>query len=471
MSSISDYTDIHYDSRKVTPGSIFVAISGEKFDGHAYIEAAIKNGAKLIVAEKQVSVPDGVEFLQVADSRAELARLSSEFYGNPSSKLKIIGVTGTNGKTTVTHLVQALLTASTKKTALLGTMGLKLNPDAEYQDMGNTTPQSKEVQKILADLVTENYQCLTMEVSSHALEQQRVAGILFQTAIVTNLTQDHLDYHVTMDNYFKAKARIFNQVNGTVILNVDDEYYSRFNAAASAHKIVTIGINNKADYSAENIQYTSEGLSYELVKAGQRLGSIKMRLNGQFNVYNSLAAIAAVSLEGLEFTLIQRVLAEIPPVAGRFELIKTANSPFCIVDYAHSPDGILNVLKGARELTQGTARLICLFGCGGDRDITKRPKMGKIAYDLADFVYITSDNPRSEEPDQIIADILTGIPDLNKVKVIADRAQAIREAVSNASADDVLVVAGKGHEDYQILKDRTIHFDDREQVREAIALI
>jgi UDP-N-acetylmuramoyl-L-alanyl-D-glutamate--2,6-diaminopimelate ligase len=206
MLSIRDYTDVHYDSRKVIPGSIFVAIRGEKFDGHEYIDTAIKNGATLIVAETQVSVPEAVKLIQVQDSRLELARLSSEFYGHPSSKLKIIGVTGTNGKTTVTHLVQALLTAHANKTALLGTMGLKLSPEALYQDMGNTTPQSKEVQKILADLVDKNYEYLTMEVSSHALEQQRVAGIEFKTAIVTNLTQDHLDYHVTMDNYFQAKA-------------------------------------------------------------------------------------------------------------------------------------------------------------------------------------------------------------------------------------------------------------------------
>jgi UDP-N-acetylmuramoyl-L-alanyl-D-glutamate--2,6-diaminopimelate ligase len=471
MLSIHDYTDVHYDSRKVIPGSIFVAIRGEKFDGHEYIDTAIKNGATCIVAETQVLVPEAVKLVQVQDSRLELARLSSEFYANPSSKLKIIGVTGTNGKTTVTHLVQALLTAHANKTALLGTMGLKLSPEAQYQDMGNTTPQSKEVHKILADLVDKNYQYLTMEVSSHALEQQRVAGIEFQTAIVTNLTQDHLDYHVTMDNYFQAKARIFKQVNGSVILNVDDEYYSRFKSASSNLKLCTFGIFNNADYMAINIQYTNAGLSYDLIKASQQLGSIKMKLNGQFNVYNSLAAIAAAGLEGMQFSLIQKILENIPPVTGRFEVIKTEHSPFCIVDYAHSPDGILNVLKGARELTKGKARLICLFGCGGDRDITKRPKMAKIAYELADFIYVTSDNPRSEDPDQIIADILTGIPDLNKVKVISDRRQAIQEAVLNANADDVLVVAGKGHEDYQILKDRTIHFDDREQVREAIALV
>ncbi len=471
MLNIRDYSDVHYDSRKVTPGSIFVAIRGEKFDGHEYIDTAIKNGATLIIAEKQVAIPAAVKLIQVQDSRLELAKLSSEFYGNPSSKLKIIGVTGTNGKTTVTHLVQALLTANAKNTALLGTMGLKLSPEAAYQDMGNTTPQSKEVHKILAELVDKKYEYLTMEVSSHALEQQRVAGIQFQTAIVTNLTQDHLDYHVTMDNYFRAKARIFDQVNDSVILNADDEYYSRFKSAAMNHKVISFGVYNNADYMAKNIQYTNAGLSYDLIVDGKELGHINMKLNGQFNVYNSLAAIVVASLEGMEFSLIQRTLAEIPPVTGRFEVIKTEHSPFCIVDYAHSPDGILNVLKGARELTKGKARLICLFGCGGDRDITKRPKMAKIAYELADFVYVTSDNPRSEDPDQIIADILTGMPDLNKVKVIPDRRQAIQEAVLNANINDVLVVAGKGHEDYQILKDKTIHFDDREQVREAIELI
>lgn len=464
------YTDVHYDSRQVGPGSIFVAIKGEKSDGHDFIDKALEQGAKLIVAEREIKVPTGTELRIVGDAREELARLSSEFYGNPSSQIKTIGVTGTNGKTTVTHLIQELL--NTNKCALLGTMGLKSSPQAAYEDMGNTTPQSKEIHKILADLVKEKFKYLTMEVSSHALEQKRVGAINFHAIVVTNLTQDHLDYHITMDNYFEAKAKIFKQKapNAYAVLNVDDSYYQRFKDKAKDLKIVRYGIDHDADFRAKDLKFTDAGLSYTLVHNHQELGTISMRLNGTFNVYNSLAAISVAMQEGIKFAEIQKILAAIPPVAGRFEAIKTNDSPFCIVDYAHSPDGILNVLQGARKLTKAGAKLICLFGCGGDRDMTKRPKMGKIAYDLADFIYVTSDNPRSEEPDQIIADILAGIPNLSKAKVIPDRRQAIHEAVCNASTNDVIVIAGKGHEDYQILKDRTIHFDDREEVKAAIEL-
>lgn len=460
----NQYTDIHYDSRKVTPGSIFVAIKGEDLDGHDYIEAAIEQGASLIVAEKQVTVPEGVKLQVVQNSRLELARLSAELYGHPETHIKLVAITGTNGKTTVTHLLQELL----PQTALLGTMGLKVSAQAKYQDLGNTTPQSKEIYKILADLVKAKCRYLTMEVSSHALEQKRVAGLKYKAAVITNLTQDHLDYHVTMDNYFEAKAKLLKQVTDYVLLNADDEYYERFKAKAGGLRSLSFAINNQADYQAKDIAYTDQGLSYHLIQRGQDLGLVKMQLNGEFNVYNSLAAIAIALEEGLVFVDLQTKLVRIPVVAGRFEVIKTERSPMCIVDYAHSPDGLLNVLKGARQLLKANARLLCLFGCGGDRDMTKRPKMGKIAYQLADYIYVTSDNPRSEEPDQIIADILTGIPDLNRVKVIADRREAIRLAVSEASVDDILVIAGKGHEDYQILKDKTIHFDDREEVRRGV---
>lgn len=460
------YTGIYYDSRKVQPGSIFVAISGTDSDGHNFIPAAINAGASLIIAERSMKVPEDVQLKIVSDSRLELASLSAEFYGNPQNKVDLIGVTGTNGKTTVTHLIQDLLPG----TALLGTMGLKTSPKDDYQDMGNTTPQSTEIYKVLAELADDDYKYLAMEVSSHALEQKRVAGLKYKAAVVTNLTQDHLDYHLTMDNYFEAKAKLFKQVSDYVLLNADDEYYSRFKTKANDLKTISFAINAIADYQAQEINYGASGLSYKLLHHGQELGLVEMQLNGEFNVYNSLAAICLALEEGLEFKHLQKTLAQIPSVAGRFEIIRSQTSPMCIVDYAHSPDGLVNVLKGARQLVPANGKLICLFGCGGDRDITKRPKMGKIAYDMADFVYVSSDNPRSEEPDQIIADILTGIPDLTKVKVITDRADAIKEAVHNANSNDVVVVAGKGHEDYQILKNKTIHFDDREQVRKALAI-
>jgi len=478
-------TSIEYDSRRVQPGSTFVCINGEKSDGHDYMLAAAKAGATKIViergheteaAELQKQYPD-LEIETVPNTRAALAYLSAKFYGKPSEQLSIIGVTGTNGKTTITHLIQNIIGDNC---ALLGTMGLKTSPAAEYADMGNTTPQSAEIQKILAGLVESKHSHLTMEVSSHALDQHRTDQIKFNTAVITNLTQDHLDYHKTMDNYFAAKAKIFAQTTKNAVLNADDSYYPQFLAAAekAGLNIVTYGMGH-CDLTAENLSFSTGGLSFDLV-ISPRLNPVTerirftLKLNGLFNVYNSLAAIAAALLEGITLDQIKTKLEATEPISGRFETIKTETSPLCIVDYAHSPDGLDNVLRGARELLRVTGsqgRLICVFGCGGDRDITKRPKMGRIARELSDFIYVTSDNPRSEEPQQIIADILTGIADLQHVNVIADRATAIREAIAKAKAEDIVVVAGKGHEDYQILKDKTIHFDDREQVKAAIGLI
>lgn len=475
---LSKFTDFNYDSRKVNENSIFIAIQGEKTNGHNYLEDAVKKGAKLIVVQASevktnsdlktliTKLKSQAEFIEVEDTRAELAKIADEFYDHPSSKLEVIGVTGTNGKTTVTHLIQSILSHK-NKCALLGTIGLKTTPDADYKELGNTTPQAKELQEIIKDLVDEKYKYLTMEVSSHALEQSRVGEIKFKTTIVTNLTQDHLDYHITMDNYFEAKAKVLKQTKEFAVLNVDDPYYERFRTKAQAEslKIITVGVDHSADYQAKEVKFTDAGLCYKLNGL-----EFKLKLNGLFNVYNSLSAIAACLQENLSLEEINNALKETPAVSGRFEVIKETNSPFCIVDYAHSPDGLLNILKGAQALVpkDSDTKVICVFGCGGDRDITKRPKMGRIAYDLADFIYVTSDNPRSEEPEQIIADILTGIPDLAKVKVITNRAEAIKEAVLHARAQDILVIAGKGHENYQILKDKTIHFDDREEVREAI---
>ncbi len=475
---LSKFTDFNYDSRKVNENSIFIAIQGEKTNGHNYLEDAVKKGAKLIVVQASevktnsdlknliTKLKSQAEFIEVEETRAELAKIADEFYDHPSSKLEVIGVTGTNGKTTVTHLIQSILSQKSK-CALLGTIGLKVSPEADYKELGNTTPQAKELQEIIKDLAHEKYNYLTMEVSSHALEQSRVGEIKFKTTIVTNLTQDHLDYHITMDNYFEAKAKVFKQTKEFAILNIDDPYYEGFKAKAQAEnlKIITVGVENSADYQAKEVKFTDAGLCYKLNGI-----EFKLKLNGLFNVYNSLSAIAACLQENLSLEEINQALKETPAVSGRFEVIKETHSPFCIVDYAHSPDGLLNILKGAQALVSkdSDTKVICVFGCGGDRDITKRPKMGRIAYDLADFIYVTSDNPRSEEPEQIIADILTGIPDLAKVKVITNRAEAIKEAVLHARAQDILVIAGKGHENYQILKDKTIHFDDREEVREAI---
>ncbi len=504
---LEKYSGICYDSRAVKKGYIFVCIKGEKVDGHKFIDQAVASGASLIVLENGALSSDEIKILKeskpeleilfVDDTRSELALLSSLFYGEPSKHLSVIGITGTNGKTTVSHLIQHILSAKAP-CASLGTIGFRETIKSDYVDLGNTTPQSTDLQRIFKEQLDKGCQSLTMEVSSHALDQARVDAINFKTVIVTNLSQDHLDYHRTMDHYFKAKARIFDLVEKAVILNVDDDYYERFHTAALSAsyaktkelRTITYGVNNAADLKAENLDFSDNGLSFDLVlshnafKLFPQLGEDKasdanlslksepirfnLKLNGLFNVYNSLAAIAACLEEGLEIATIKKALEATPPVAGRFEVLKTEKSPMCIVDYAHSPDGLDNILRGAQAITKEGSKLICLFGCGGDRDITKRPKMAKIAYDLADYLYVTSDNPRSEDPDQIIADILSGIPNLENAKVIPDREQAIKEAVLNSSKEDVVVIAGKGHEDYQILADRTIHFDDREQVQKAI---
>ena len=470
------YSDLQYDSRKVTKDSIFVAIRGIKMDGHDFIEKALELGASLIVLHEEIYQTQknyydelfkkhNAQFETCQDGRLKLAEISHEFFGKASEKLGLIGITGTNGKTTVTHLVQDLL----DDCAILGTMGLRKSPQDEYQDQGNTTPQNREVHAIIRNIVDENFKYLAMEVSSHALDQYRVACLNFKYTIVTNLTQDHLDYHKTMENYFEAKAKIFSQGTKYAILNMDDEYFEKFKAKALEQKLEVITISTKdesATYFAKDIKFSSAGLTYNLVANNESV-KIQTKLNSLFNVYNSLSAIAVANLEGLSLNQISEKFASLNVVPGRFEVVKEVNTPMCIVDYAHSPDGLLNVLQGAKALVEADTKLICVFGCGGDRDITKRPLMGKIAFDHADMLYVTSDNPRSEDPDRIIADILTGLPNLDKAKVIVDRAEAIKAAINDSRPQDIIVIAGKGHENYQILANETIHFDDREEVLKA----
>jgi UDP-N-acetylmuramoyl-L-alanyl-D-glutamate--2,6-diaminopimelate ligase len=471
------YSDIVYDSRKVIDNCIFVAIKGLKIDGHEYIKTALELGAKLIVLEQNEYIKKQndydklfqeykVDFELASDTRLKLAEISNLFYREPSKDLCLIGVTGTNGKTTVTHLIQSLL----MDCAILGTMGLRKTQNDQYLDQGNTTPQNKEVQKIIRNIVDEKFKYLAMEVSSHALDQYRVACLNFKYAIVTNLTQDHLDYHKTMDHYYKTKAKIFSQTTEFAILNSDDSYFTKFETEAKKSNLTIIRVSTKnpdAELFATDIKYDFYGLSYKLIAKGYGGIEIKTKLNSEFNIYNSMFAITVALKEGVKLDEIANSFINMHVVPGRFEAIKEDHTPLCIVDYAHSPDGLLNVLRGAKALVQGDTKLICVFGCGGDRDITKRPLMGKIAYDYADKVYVTSDNPRSEDPDRIIADILTGIPDLNKTKVLIDRRTAIQTAIREASIKDIIVIAGKGHENYQILADETIHFDDREEVLEA----
>ena len=375
----------------------------------------------------------------------------------------------------MTHLIQKILEENSEKCALIGTLGYKLSSGGEYRDAKHTTPQAPELQATLRMIKdVEKIDNVVMEVSSHALEQNRVGGCCFNGAVLTNLTQDHLDYHITMDNYFEAKALLFKSLKegDFAVINSDDSYGERFSAAVpEGVRLLTYGFKNDADVKAKDIRFSLNGAEFTIAinskfaPEGETEHHVNLHMNGMFSVYNVLAAVTASIAMGIDIKTALKALENVKGVAGRFEVV--VKKPLVIVDYAHTPDGLENVLKSAREITPKDGKLICLFGCGGDRDATKRPKMGAIAERLADKIVITSDNPRSEEPQQIITDILAGLKNVNTetVTVEPDRGHAISLLKTIAANNDVVVIAGKGHEDYQILKDRTIHFDDREEAR------
>ena len=461
-----DITGISYNSKTTKKGDIFVCLVGEHTDGHEYAESAIKNGAVALLVERKLNfkVPQVV----VSSTRHKIADIADRFYSSPSEGINLIGITGTNGKTTVTHLIQKIFEENNQKCALIGTLGYKLSSNGEYRDAKHTTPQAPELQATLRMIKdVEKIDNVVMEVSSHALDQNRVGGCRFNGAVLTNLTQDHLDYHITMDNYFKAKALLFEGLkeNDFAVINADDVYGSRFLEIVPENvKTYTYGVKNNADVMAKNIDFSMNGAEFILVtKQGEY--PVSLHMNGMFSVYNVLAAVTCAIALGIDIETSLRALQNVKGVAGRFEVV--IKKPLVIVDYAHTPDGLENVLNSAREITPKDGRLICLFGCGGDRDATKRPKMGAIAEKIADKIVITSDNPRSEDPQQIITDIIAGLKsvDTQNVVVEPDRGKAIELLKTIANNNDVVVIAGKGHEDYQILKDKTIHFDDREQAR------
>lgn len=472
-----EITGISYNSQTTKSGDIFACLVGEHSDGHEYFKSAVESGARAFFVERELDthLPQVV----VKSTKRQIADIANKFYGFPSKSLNLIGVTGTNGKTTVTHLVQKILETKNPKSgekigekggekcALIGTLGYKLFSGDDYKEAKHTTPQAPELQATL-DLIKKNkIKNVVMEVSSHALEQNRVGGCVFKGAVLTNLTQDHLDYHITMDNYFDAKAILFKGLKpgSFAVINADDEYAKRFlDIIPKGVKVLTYGIKNSADVMAKEVEFSLSGAEFtcETKDKSQR---VKLQMNGMFSVYNVLAAITVgLSLE-IELSSCIKSLETTKGVAGRFEVV--SKNPLVIVDYAHTPDGLENVLTAAREITPKGSKLICLFGCGGDRDATKRPKMGAIAERLSDKIVITSDNPRSEDPQQIITDVLSGLKSINtqKVFVEADRKKAIELLKTICDKKDVVVIAGKGHETYQILKDKTIHFDDREEAR------
>jgi UDP-N-acetylmuramoyl-L-alanyl-D-glutamate--2,6-diaminopimelate ligase len=466
-----DITGISYSSQTTKSGDIFICLVGEHTDGHKFAQQAIENGAGALLVER--SLPEyEVPQIVVDDTRRKIADIADRFYSRPSIGLNLIGVTGTNGKTTVTHLIQKILEENAAKCALIGTLGYKLSSGGEYRDTKHTTPQAPELQAMLRMIKdVEKIENVVMEVSSHSLEQNRVGGCRFNGAVLTNLTQDHLDFHVTMDNYFDAKAILFKGLaqNAFAAINVDDAYARRFlDVVPPKVRVFTYGIKKPANIMAKDIVFSPNGAEFTLVVFNpetQQTNDYKVNLhmNGMFSVYNVLAAISAAIAMDIDVQTALSALERVKGVAGRFEVV--VKKPLVIVDYAHTPDGLENVLKSAREITPEGGKLICLFGCGGDRDATKRPKMGTIAEALCDKIVITSDNPRTEDPQQIITDIIAGLKSVNpdKVTVEPDRGRAIGLLKTITGNNDVVVIAGKGHEDYQILKDCTIHFDDREE--------
>lgn len=455
---------VSYNSKKTQPNDIFICLSGEHVDGHEFAEEAVSNGAVVCVVERRLNLD--IPQVVVSDTEETLAKISAEYYGNPSGKINVIGVTGTNGKTTVSHLVQKLYEAFDQKCVLIGTLGYKFTSNEQYHHSGHTTPQAPELQRLMYFVNQRGFDNVAMEVSSHSLAQHRVDYVDFRGAILTNLTQDHLDYHITMENYFRAKAKLFEDLvaGDFAIINNDDKYAEKFKECISPTvSLYTYGTKNESDVFAKDIHFNDKGAKFTCVVKGEQY-KVNLLMNGMFSVYNVLAALATALAVGFDIKKAIKAFEKISGVAGRFEVV--VNKPTVIVDYAHTPDGLENVLKTAREITPEHGKLICVFGCGGDRDATKRPKMGKIAETLADKVIVTSDNPRSENPQQIITDILAGFKNVAEVIVEPDRELAIKEAYKIANANDVVLVAGKGHEDYQILADGTIHFDDREKVRE-----
>ena len=461
-----DITGISYNSKTTKKGDIFVCLVGEHTDGHEYAQNAIENGAVALLVEKKLDVK--IPQVVVSSTRHKIADIADRFYSSPSEGLNLIGITGTNGKTTVTHLIQKIFEENHQKCALIGTLGYKLSSDGEYRDAKHTTPQAPELQATLRMIKdVEKIDNVVMEVSSHALDQNRVGGCRFNGAVLTNLTQDHLDYHITMDNYFEAKALLFKGLKegNFAVINADDNYAERFlSVVPEGVKKYTYGVKNNADVMAKNIEFSMNGAEFTLITKDREY-PVNLHMNGMFSVYNVLAAVTTAIALGIDVQTSLKALQNVKGVAGRFEVV--VKKPLVIVDYAHTPDGLENVLNSAREITPKDGRLICLFGCGGDRDATKRPKMGAIAEKIADKIVITSDNPRSEDPQQIITDIIAGLKSVaaEKVTVEPDRGKAIELLKTIANNNDVVVIAGKGHEDYQILKDHTIHFDDREQAR------
>ncbi|MBP1904372.1 UDP-N-acetylmuramoyl-L-alanyl-D-glutamate--2,6-diaminopimelate ligase [Paenibacillus turicensis] len=469
------FSGIAFDSRKVQAGDLFLCMEGFTVDGHNYAAKAASQGAVALIVERwldDVNLPQ----LKVKDSRLAMAIISNVFFDYPSHKMGVIGVTGTNGKTTTTHLIEAILQDHHKNVGLIGTISRRFNGQS-FTSSG-TTPECLDLQHYMQEMVSANVDYCVMEASSHALEQGRLKGIHFRTAVFTNMTQDHLDYHKTMEEYTHAKGLLFSRLGNSysenlaersyAVLNNDDPASEYFKKITSA-EVITYAVEQDADVKASNIAITAKGTSFHVASPWGE-ADISLQMVGKFNVYNALAAMTAALLEGLTIAEIKQSLEQVPGVEGRVEAVNEGQDFAVLVDYAHTPDGLENVLRTVKEFAVG--KVITVFGCGGDRDRTKRPIMAKIAAEYSDYVVVTSDNPRTEDPNFILQEVEAGLIEMNADKehyeLLVDRREAINHAIEMASHNDVVLIAGKGHETYQLIGTAVLDFDDRVVAREAI---
>lgn len=453
------------NSKMVKEGYLFIALKGEKQDGYNFIQEAIAKGARVILSHKDFIAPRGLVKILVENKRDITSNLASAYFENPSRYLNIIGITGTNGKTTTSYLIKNILEAAGFKTGLIGTISHRI--DGRIIPANNTTPGAIELQGYLAKMRKNKLMFAIMEVSSHSLEQSRVKNIEFSCAVFTNMTQDHLDYHKTLENYFKAKEKLFGLLKeyGKAVINVDDEYGKKLTQGLRG-KTLSYGIKTPSDITAKIHNMDTNGSNFKIRFPGGKL-DIHTKLIGMHNVYNILAAVGVGICFDIEKECIKKGIESLGFVRGRLEEVSCGQDFKVFIDYAHTEDALKNILGILRYLTKG--RLIAVFGCGGDRDRIKRPLMGKVASEFADYVVITNDNPRSEDPQLIADEITKGFHDSFKnFRVILDRAVAIKEALFFAKDTDTVVIAGKGHESYQILKDKRIHFDDKEEVEKIL---
>ncbi|MDD3519836.1 MAG: UDP-N-acetylmuramoyl-L-alanyl-D-glutamate--2,6-diaminopimelate ligase [Actinomycetota bacterium] len=467
-----DISSITFDSRNVVQGSLFVAIPGFKKDGRDFIKDAIGNGAIAVISSREIEEVPGITQILVNQPRKALASISNVFYGRPSDKLKITGITGTNGKTTTTFLLDSMLKNAGLNTSFITTIKSEiLNNPVKFD---RTTPESLDLNIFFKSSTERSVSHTSMEISSHAVDLHRIDFMSFETFVFTNLTQDHLDYHETIENYFNTKKKLFMKEYRDIfkcnnaIINIDD-FYGRILYEQTDLETITYSAKTKdADLYAENIICDTAGIHMNILFKGKGFTDISSPLSGYFNVYNILAATGAAISLGLNVKNIKEGAESDNEICGRFEKISEINDFTVIIDYAHTPDGLANVLKTAKSLLKNNARLISVFGCGGDRDKSKRSKMGKIAGEISDYIFITSDNPRSEEPESIIAMIEEGVRDTGNINYLKlpDREKAIINALKMAKKNDIVVIAGKGHEDYQEFSGYRIHFSDQEIVKQ-----